>query len=1583
MRRGIVLLLALAAAGPILLLLGRGGASRSAAAQPTTPPTTADSFEPLLGVPASQVVVLGASAQAAGNTWAYGTLGAVPASVGGNDYSNQVVLLEHAQATQAEESAKTESAEWQVVPLPAAEGRPLSAGGNGSLPYSLGPLGARVSADGGVVLLGSGGIAIRDPGGASQVAPAPGAAIGGHEEPASALLGKGETLPPASAPGGAGTAYAAIDESTGHTGLLIAPYDDGADAKEAGSSIAGPGVLRYDGQSWSREPIAWKGEQTLTPQALACGPAPSEGGAAAPGCWLLASYHEGASGSEQNRLALFERVASGGAAGYSWQQVTVSDWLLGKATPPSGASPGPAVSALGAQAQTLTVTTQGVWVDFQAKVNGSPTATDFSELVLAPASAGAEASTAGHWCFGHAAPGCQQTLETALPGQYTSFASPGASAGEPGTRIVSGFSGGGVMELYGGRFHYVVGAGGDGGGQYGSVFDFSGAGAVQEGWIGEGGTSSYDHQGSSPLLRILPQPQGDQLVEQPVPFHHPLLALAQAPGTTPGDPNAAAIAVGLDGEIGRYTPGEGWSAEALYNAEGQAATPTLRGVAWPQQNLAYAVGDDGTMWVYRSEIGFWKPDPATPYNFVGNLNAIAFDPGKPQIGYVVGKQGVLLSYGKTWTQISAAESKRLESELKIGEQQLNFTSVAFAGGQALASYRAVVEEPHKGTVEAGGLLINEENGAGWHVDASAQSLLAGLPVSQTVLSKVAGLADGGAVAAGPGLVIERESDSDQWRFSPQPLPEAQNVSALAAYRESGGPVRAVVSIDLDQHLSPNNENLSVNSANPYSCDVPPPSSPGQPPPRLCADPVPSTGYLLRETAAGWEDMEHMAFEETDGGEPKDEPLRPDPVLALMVAPDGSGGLAVGGQTGDFNGSGPNADFETAAAMRYGSGVSTASDDSPAQILTSAGVASFAVGGEAACEHACADYSGEGLAPDVLLSSALQSAGQIATSSPGGLRGFLYTGGRVRSGLSSLSGEAAEAELDRYSQLLAGGGSSLQVYAASSPDVLGAGGSGLSAFTTALSSFLPGVTPGASAAYYSFTCPGSVDCPTKIAGGAVKTIVLDYSAAALGEAQQHWLEAELEAAAAAQVPAIVMGNASLGFALPEKIGNDPEPVQAKDAQTVAAILCDTKGKGQAKASAYLFDYPGINAQTAIPCGGSEPVPAFGTGTLGYTSAPGSEQTDSLGASAFLLLEVETGARDAKDDAAPVRARVEPVIGQLALDAADGTLLRRSKEALFEGLARIPASGTAVAVPPSGRVSVFGPEPYEPIPFDCLGANCADQVSTQYSFSSSKPDIGQFVVHEAGSDNPRQVQLGSNDKPIPDEARGAKGQLTADGRFEVNAKGQPVNEKGEVVPAQQSGLFCAYNEGATVVSITTGGLTYSMPITIQGGSPQYPCGTVPLTELPASQGIAGPPSPGKPEPQGAPFVPAIHLAVPKAPASHPKHSAPVYPLVAPVAGLAQLRPAILPPPPTVGRPSPPSGTSSAQVYQSAYAPQKEREEEAATDLVHSFAAYESPIETRLLLYGLPLALLLLAFVGARLHRSFRPQEPGLARQLTRRL
>ncbi len=460
-----------------------------------------------------------------------------------------------------------------------------------------------------------------------------------------------------------------------------------------------------------------------------------------------------------------------------WVQQQPSSWLFGASAAPI---PGETASAP-ASGPVLTASGQGVWVDFKLGAAGQ---TGSATVFVTPGTGGG-AGPGATWCYPTSmCPGGTPSLGAPLPANYGSFAWPGSGPTDPGTRIISGLPTAALLRLSDGSatFAYQTTSGDipgalGGGGTFGpggetlsqSASHVEGGAAFlspTEGWLGSALTAPSE---TPEVIHLTESPGASALTPWPVPFRRPLLALAAAPGTTPGAANAQAIAVGAHGEVARYTPGQGWSPEFLYDGAGTVQTPTLRGVAWPEAGRVYAVGDDGAMWLWRADTGLWEPDPAKPFNFHGNLTAIAFAPGNPNLGYAVGKQGVLLAYDKTWTQqtVPAAVS------------QAHFTSVAFAGSEAIVAYRML--DPADPSQEEGGLLVN--NGLGWSVDPSAQSLLSTLPVGQTVITKVAGLPDGGAVAAGPGVVLERDSATSPWRFSSRPAGRLRQRQHIRAGRD--------------------------------------------------------------------------------------------------------------------------------------------------------------------------------------------------------------------------------------------------------------------------------------------------------------------------------------------------------------------------------------------------------------------------------------------------------------------------------------------------------------------------------------------------------------------------------------------------------------------------------------------------------------------------------------------------------------------------------------------------------------------------------------------------------------------------------
>ena len=483
-------------------------------------------------------------------------------------------------------------------------------------------------------------------------------------------------------------------------------------------------------------------------------------------------------------------------------------------------------------------------------------------------------------------------------------------------------------------------------------------------------------------------------------------------------------------------------------------------------------------------------------------------------------------------------------------------------------------------------------------------------------------------------------------------------------------------------------------------------------------------------------------------------------------------------------------------------------------------------------------------PDRWLRSAVGRAAGIA-----GLRGFLYTGTGVADGeeagfsqslAAALGPEAFGREEAAYAQRLGAAAGGLPTFAAAAETDLDAGGSlatfrsAFAAFGTPFGSAAPGagIAPislaGPSQGYYSFASTG--------AGGTVRVIVLDYSRPTLGDTQRCWLAGQLSAAGVEGTPAVVVGDRDLGRQAPNA---------ATDAGQVVPILvrgafpagCSQTGPA-AGASAYFFDYPAQNRTYALSSGGRS-MPSFGSGTLGYVPPPRRTDTDFVGHGGFLLASVQVSGRDAATNIAPVSVQLVPVLGSLALNPSDGTLLRRSRPALFEALARRPVAGIECrgADAPT-NCEVARPDPYVPIPVDCHGSKCPTGVFPEYSFTSSRPDVADFVSADPASLNPRSVLL-VRDKPLRDS---------------------------------HSGLLCAFNAGTTTVTVSSGGLSYATKVTVLAGTVQRPCGTTPLlehSETAAAPQTSPPPAPAPaPAPAPTPVPPSQPvLSTPATPAPTP--------------------------------------------------------------------------------------------------------------------
>jgi hypothetical protein len=1494
---------ALASTGWAALAAGSTTADVSDAGTPA-PAAGNLSFTPMLGLPASQVGLIGASPnETPGEVWAQGQLGDVPATAGGLALADQQALLRYTDA----------QGDWQLVPLEDSNGDPIPFQWNAS----------EATSNGGLVLIGEPAgstgasaqtLVMRDPGGAFDLAPPPTASGTG------AVLDPGEQLYATS--GGSDPLIAAFDGGDGSTGAFVLPHADG--------SPASPGVLLYTDGSWTREQVcvSYTPGSDGTPGSCSApgGYSPlAVAAASAQDAWLLAS-------TSTQPLELFRRTQESDGT-TEWVAEQPASFLL---NPADSGPTGETVTAPSG-GPVLTATTQGVWVD--AHLSGG-TAGSATVLVSADASA----DVLGTWCYPQSAcPSGAGDLGAALPSSYASTAWPGASAGDPGQRVITGVgSDGAMLVLSGGQFQYTPGAGAGGGGgaagpggealaSGGGTGNFEGGAAFSspdDGWLA--GTSADG--GAPQVVQVSDSAASAELASWPVPFGSPLLAVAPQPGTAPGDSAAQALAVGVGGEVAWYKPGDGWEPDYLYSGSGARETPTLRGVAWPEAGRAYAVGDDGAMWLWQSTTDLWEPDPAEQPELNANFNAIAFQPGDPDLGYAVGDQGTLLQYGKSWTQVP----------LPASVKDANFTSVAFAGSEAIVGYEQPI--PNGSGYLTGGLLVND--GSGWQIDQGAQQLLEseqplaggnGVSYRDDAIFKVAGLPNGGAVAAGPGVVIERDSLTGAWHFASQPLPEAANVAALSAFENGAGQTQALISID--PQISPDTSLLWQGIDNP-------PTNPalGSAPVHLAPDPLPAAGYLLRQTSSGWQDLERDDYPAST----ELLPVQPDAVLALDVSQDGGSGWALGGDTGTFTE--VDASVQTAGVMRLGSGPAPPQSTS-APISLPAGEATFALGGDASCFEACADLANVGIGADVWTTTALQRASQIQ-----GLRAFLWTGGRLATS-SGLSSDEMTRELDRYGQLLHSASAGMPVYAAISAGEVNAN-SGSAAFASALGSAapvgrsLPGTPPPPDGtAAYAFQSGGGT--------GTIDVIVLDYSASTLvpggsegsggcpqtdsAANQLDWLCAELHAAKAAGDPALVMGSDSVAGG-------------AADATAVDRVLVT------AGASAYLFDSPSENVSQTISYDGQS-IPAFGSGTLGYDQNAEIGTGVNLSANGFLLVSVDAGQRNPVTNVAPVSATLIPNIGSLSIDATDGTLLRRSQVALFDGLARIPLAGLQEAVNPEVGVTGATPASYIPIPEACTGAACSEFIAPAYTFTSSKPDIGDFVEQSPDSTNPRAVYIGANGSPVADS---------------------------------HSGLFCAYNAGTTTVTNSSGGLSYSEPVTVQVGSVEQPCGTVPLTNPPVLAPVPAPVPLGN-----APRHLAVHshrsLSIPHAPrvahASPPVHKpapakaparAPAL-IPQPSPTLVPVRPIVPPVSPVSARPTPPSGTAEVQaqapVSQPVGVAEYEREDEPATQVVHHMVAFEPDQPSHIPAW--PLALVPLAALGlASVRKTWTRPERQLAQAVTHR-
>jgi hypothetical protein len=1470
-RRRRRLLLACVLACPLLALVLAlelpGGATPTASGQTAQQP---EHFFTDDSLPATEVLMFGSSpGEAPNETWGIGKAQQSPA---------RYTIVRYATGEG-----------WTRAPaIQDAAGQPLE----GFEPAG-GVLGGQMASDGAGVLAGRASekarvLLVRNPGQAfAETANQP-----EPEEGEEAVLKKGEELFNGKAP-----LVTALEEGA-FAGALAVPVENGEVASPA------PAVLHWEGkaQRWTREPVELPaGANVGEFQAIAIA------GSSPANVWLLAHVYN----SED--VSLFRRQPATEGVPASWKPVS----------PGEGQPAGSALQAAGVDitdsgqpsGQVLTVTEQGLWVD---GMRSSNTATIFFRPSSGEADAG---KVTASWCN---VEGCSYTLpepEELPDGEYRSFA--WAGGGEYGERVITGYPDDTIVRLRGETFEREATIGDPGapyevGGAKGAAFS-----SASEGWLGN----------EQLAVHATREEADDQLEYWPAPFHKPLLAIAAQPGQPVGSIGSEALAVGERGEVARFVPKIGWQPESLFEPSGRRAEPQLRGVAWPTPNRAYAIGARGEqygvigeMWLWRGETGLWEPDPAAPIDLRANLLGIAFDPNDAARGYVVGQEATLLRYGKTWTQEPTCAGGETGQCIPAEAAGASFTSVAFAGSEALVAFRVPHLEEGGVLAYTGGVLAND--GSGWHIDAQAA---AALPQGYVPWA-VAGLPDGGAAlsASVPGglqepLVLERGAPGAAWQATP-PYPGYTAPASLTLFRE-GGALRAVGSGAIPDTIGADNQTpppagFPPNFPEPYGLGL-------------------ATG-VVRQTASGWSDQEHErhVLSPPSGGYTHwDTPYTPDPTAAVLLDESGTDGWAVGGEVH------PKEGAETADIARYpaspgekfGSGASEVplpAEGSGEEEARRQPHATFAVGGNAQCASPCSEDANAKIGPDRWLETALAQAFKAR-----GLRDFLYTGTHVTTGAAQHpTAIPYSLELERYAQVLGQGdglaealdheqlaGATVHTYAAASSTDYERNGSEC-LFERDMRAFLGGLEDeagcaGGASAYYSFVSTGQPN---------VRVIVLD-DGHGVEAGQLGWLQGQLSAAREASAkgtpePALVVGNVNLAEA------------EAKHELWASEVTAALLAGG---ASAYLFDAPEQNTRVRLGEAGGQSIYELGSGTLGYANALNAEQSDFIGASGFLLVEIgQPGAQNV----AHVSARLIPNIEELSLDAHKGALLRRSEAAMFSALARRPRAGALA----TGTSSQSESASFVPIPSNCQGADCQEAMFPEYRFHSSNPEIGAFVEQNvrAGVAAEQPELGGSKEEPIVDS---------------------------------QSGLFCAYNAGTTTVTVEAGGISASMPVTVQPGSVRRPCGTVPANKVPTptTEKTVAAPLPSS-SPSGSPASsPPVPVPPPPAPAVVAPPVARVHPTPPPPQFLTPLAPAvplaaIVPPPlAPAAEPTPPSGTSAV----SAQAVEREEEEEEATESVSARAsAYRQTEHEPSPAYLLGL-IVLAAFAGANIRRRTRRGEREL--------
>jgi hypothetical protein len=937
---------------------------------------------------------------------------------------------------------------------------------------------------------------------------------------------------------------------------------------------------------------------------------------------------------------------------------------------------------------------------------------------------------------------------------------------------------------------------------------------------------------------------------------------------------------------------DGWITGS--NAIGQiSATPPASPLSsWPEANRdpllsvalpadarsvdaggALTVGLAGTALEFQPGAG-WQSvgTPQAAHNLA--LTGVAYDGSS--LAFAVGQAGTILRWGgSSWT--ADPESTKLTTS--------TLNSIAFgSNGQGWAVGAEGTILHYDGTVwskesidpadadanltsvavaggqvfaVANGNLIERSSSHAWQRVPTAE-LPSPTPAAGS-LDLVAGLPDGGLAIAGRDTVITRNTTDSGFQYSPYAFTGIP--VALAAFRDSAGTVRVYVSVAPPVD-SPNGGGVTDDTGGFPAGD----------------------GDLLLGTAGGWDDLSEDTPATTVSGPPADGTVHPDPVLGVAVTPDGNHAWVVGGYAGTpaADGVGSSAvlaarpkTWYSSSIQRYDAGGSVASPgtaQSPVTIPAADNTVNFAFLSSALCNEECSTV--ESPQPFVNLEGAASEISAYAQQ-PGG-PAFAMIGGNAVGTMDEGSYEDGDGGIDlgHLPELLSSL-SGVPTFAAygpldSVPTLSDPSSRWAQDFADSPAPFGTGGDPS------SITPDGSTGDPSGLVnkyyafdvtqnGGTLRAIVLDNSQGSLEQSapgQTAWLASQLNSAQAQGEPVVVFAAEPLDSF---QVG------AASDADSVAAELADagvlavftTAGGTTANGTSSTQTNQVVNVPADAGTG-DPTVPEYEGATMTY-------QQDGNNGVVWYDVSVNT----AKDS---LSVQGVPLISSLALDPVDGLTVNRSSTLDFQAIGRRAAS--TIATGPAN--STFpGYSQYVSIP----ASSCSTCISPSYTFTSSNPVVGNFVQATAtGSNYPK------------------------------------LTGAGQTTPSSKSGLFCAFNAGTTVVTVTSGLMSASETVTVNPGDFGPPCGTVPggsstdiINIAGATQFEAGASPQGTPPiqphvaqtvipPIKVPSIPAsTHSPAPNAPSTPP----PYVPQTSSTAGLGVT---VTPPIPAPITPVPPGGATA---------------------------------------------------------------------------